>query len=594
MHSKKLATSSITAVIVIVALFLTGCQSGVEVVEIEKEVKIEVEKVVVVEVQKEGKISDEPEYSYKLEEAGDIGEVEVSGDSAAADADAAAAEGEVTLVVAVADDIQTIDTCCTNFIRGNQAEYHIYEMAVNHPTVETASGALVGDTDFTKLEGMYYESWERVGDGTDILVKVRDGITFADGGQMDAEDAVYVLNRAYGTTAGMHWLVDSIMSMDEEAEVVSEMEFIIHTSRPNPLTIPALYMSGSAGLDSEVVKSHATDDDPWAQEWMPKNVAGGSGPFILESRKPDEEVIFRARPDYWQGKSQIDKLVWKVVPEPATRLALLLKGDVDVVEGLTTDELLALEGAPGVKVVTVPSKNMVSIIMNSNVGPTTDVRVRQAISYAVDYEDIVANVYNNGAQRLWGPLPTGSAYSLPGLWKYDRDLDKAKALLAEAGYADGLDITLSMSSARAEHELIAVRVQNHLKEVGINVEIEKLQSSVFAEKKTANEIEVFIDEMLAWIDDPNYVLSLVLQCGVFGNYGAYCNERVDEIIEDGWTELDLEKRHAMFAEAQALIVDEAPWVFLTQPDFHLAMRDNVHGYIHYLNEIVRYYSFYKS
>ena len=100
--------------------------------------------------------------------------------------------------------------------------------------------------------------------------------------------------------------------------------------------------------------------------------------------------------------------------------------------------------------------------------------------------------------------------------------------------------------------------------------------------------------MLAWIDDPNYVLSLVLQCGVFGNYGAYCNERVDEIIENGWTELDLEKRHAMFAEAQALIVDEAPWVFLTQPDFHLAMRDNVHGYIHYLNEIVRYYSFYKS
>jgi peptide/nickel transport system substrate-binding protein len=96
------------------------------------------------------------------------------------------------------------------------------------------------------------------------------------------------------------------------------------------------------------------------------------------------------------------------------------------------------------------------------------------------------------------------------------------------------------------------------------------------------------------VDDPNYVLSLTLQCEVFGNYTDYCNERVDEIIETGWTELDKEKRFKMFQEAQQIIVDEAPWVFLAQPDFHLAARENVHGYVHHLNEIVRYYDFYKE
>ena len=142
--------------------------------------------------------------------------------------------------------------------------------------------------------------------------------------------------------------------------------------------------------------------------------------------------------------------------------------------------------------------------------------------------------------------------------------------------------------------MIAVRVQNQLKEVGINVEIEKLSSSVFAEQKTEKQLPMMVDESLAWVDDPNYVLSLLLQCDVFGNYMAYCNERVDEIIEGGWTELDEEKRFAMFQEAQEIIIDEAPWVFLTQPDFHLAVREDVDGYVHYLNEIVRYYDFYKT
>jgi peptide/nickel transport system substrate-binding protein len=501
-------------------------------------------------------------------------------------------EEGVSLIVAVPDDIQTLDVCCTNFIRGNQAEFHVYDPPVIFPTMELPDGALVGDT--SKVEGMVFESWERQPNGTDIKVKIREGLTFHNGKEITADDVAYMLERSLNTPGGMNWLTNNIMSVTKPATVDGKYELTIHSDRPNPLTIPALYMSGASIADSEEIKAHATEDDPWAMEWLPKNVAGGSGPFYIESWVPDQEVVFRAWPDYWRGKSKIDELIWKIVPSPANRVTLLLNGAVDVVEGLTTEELRALEGKPGVNVLSAPSKNMVYLGMNSSIEPFSNQQVRQAISYAVDYDDIVESVYYGDAQRLKSPLPAGSEYATEEFWAYDTDVEKAKALLAEAGYPDGLDVTLFIDASKAQHELIAVRLQNQLAQAGVNVTIEKLSSSVFAEKKVGKELPFFSDESLAWMDDPNYVLSLTLLSGVFGNYTDYSNERVDEIIEAGWTELDLEKRHEMFKEAQKIIVEEAPWVFLAQPDFHLAARDNVDGYVHYINEIVRYYDFEKT
>ena len=144
------------------------------------------------------------------------------------------------------------------------------------------------------------------------------------------------------------------------------------------------------------------------------------------------------------------------------------------------------------------------------------------------------------------------------------------------------------TSAATRDQQIAVRVQAALREVGITIEIEQLPAAVFAERKVAKELQMFVDESLAWIDDPNYSMSLQLEGGVFGNYADYNNERVNEIIVAGWLEPDQEVRRAMFEEAQRLIVDEAPWVFLAQPDFKIAMRDSVEGFVLYPNEIPRF------
>ena len=149
-------------------------------------------------------------------------------------------------------------------------------------------------------------------------------------------------------------------------------------------------------------------------------------------------------------------------------------------------------------------------------------------------------------------------------------------------------MVLSIDAAKGEHELIAVRIQAHLADIGMDVEIEKLPSTVYAERKVGeNRLQMFIDEGLPWIDDPNYTLSVFLLSGVFGNYSQYENERVDQIINEGWGILDRDARAATFEEAQRIIVDEAPWAFLALPDYKIAMRDTVTGFVLYPNAIPR-------
>ena len=346
------------------------------------------------------------------------------------------------------------------------------------------------------------------------------------------------------------------------------------------------YMTSSVPVDPKVVEKYATEDDPWALEHFATNVENASGPYRIASWLPDQEVVFEKRENYWGTERAYDKIIWKIIPSNAERVQLLSAGVIDVAIGLGTEDFAALAGVDGVVVQRFPSKNKAYVGMGNKFAPFDNVLVRQAVSYGIDYDDILTNVYKGEAQRLRGPIPNGSALSIGDQIGYDRDVDRAIELLAEAGY-DGSPVTLSIDAAKGEHELIAVRVQSQLAEIGMDVEIEVLTATVFAERKVGKQLQMFVDEGLAWIDDPNYELSLTLESGVFGNYADYSNERVDAIIAGGWAEKDPAARRAMFEEAQRIISEEAPWAFLAQPDYKIALRDNIGGFALYPNEIPR-------
>jgi peptide/nickel transport system substrate-binding protein len=491
------------------------------------------------------------------------------------------APAEQVLTIGVPGDIQTLDPCCANFIRSHEALLMMYEVPVIHPSAGS------GVAEATQLESRYFESWEAHSDGLTYTIKVREGVTFDDGEPITAETVRFMVERNLNTPGGGAWLLGNIAQVSQPPVVIDTYTLELTTDQFSPLVMQSFYMSSSVAIDPRVVAENATDDDPWAIEFLSRNASNASGPYQLVSRVPDQEVVFEARDDFYLGKPAYDRIVWKVIPSPAERVQLLKAGAIDVAVGLGTEEFVALEGAEGVNVIKASSKNMAYIGMNNSIAPFDNKTVRQAVSYAVDYDDILENVYQGDAGRLWGPLPNGAAFSLGDQIGYTQDTAMATALLDEAGW-DGQTVTLSIDSAKAEHQLIAVRVQAALRDVGIDVEIEQLPAAVFAERKVAKELQMFVDESLAWIDDPNYSMSLQLEGGVFGNYADYNNERVNEIIVAGWLEPDQEVRRAMFEEAQRLIVDEAPWVFLAQPDFKIAMRDSVEGFVLYPNEIPRF------
>lgn len=496
-------------------------------------------------------------------------------------------QGTTTLTIAIPDDIQTLDTCCANFIRANTALAQIYDSPVIHPKVAAGEdGTMVGDA--AKIEGVTFESWTASPDGRTYTIKVRKGLKFHDGSDVTAQDLAYMIERQLGTKGGGNWLMTNIAFLTKKPKVVDDSTLEITTDAASQLTMQSFYMTSSGAIDPEVVKRNATAEDPWAEKWMAKNEANGSGPYVLKEWTPDQQVVFEAFPGYWRGKAKIDRIVWKIVPSAAERVNLLRSGTVDMAEGLGTEEFQALQGAQGVKIVKAPSLNMAYVGMHNKQAPFDDQAVRQAVSYAVNYDEILQTVYRGDARRAYGPIPSGSQFSLEDQIGYKTDAAKAKDLLGSAGYT-GKPVALSIDSSRAEHQQIAVRVQAALKAVGMETQIEQLTPAVFAERKAGKKLQMFVDEMLPWIDDPDYELSLTLQCGVFGNYTDYCNKDVDQIINDGWTERDAAKRKTMFEQAQRTIVEEAPMVFLAQPDFKLAMREHVQGYVHYINEIPRYY-----
>ncbi len=513
--------------------------------------------------------------------------------AAAAEAETAAAEPppppepedtERVLVVGVPGDIETLDTCCANFIRAHEALELVYEPPVLHRTVEQ-NGALVGAAG--DLMPRYFESWEAHPDGLTYTIKVRPGVLFDDGTEVTAETVRFMTERNLNTPGGANWLLRNIAFIQEPPEVLDKYTLRFTSSEASPMVMEHFYMTSSAIIDPKVIEKYATEDDPWAMEHLSRNVENASGPFRLVSRTPDQEVVFEARENYSFEPQAYDKIIWKIIPSNAERVQLLKAGVIDVAIALGTEDFAALEGAEGVNVERFPSKNLAYMGLGNRLAPFDDKTVRQAVSYAVDYDDILDNVYKGEAQRLYGPIAPGSYSSLGDSIGYRRDLAKAQELLDSSSY-DGSPVVLSIDAAKGEHELIAVRIQAHLADIGMDVEIEKLPSPVYAERKVSDpRMQMFIDEGLPWIDDPNYTLSVFMLSGVFGNYAQYENERVDQIINEGWGILDRDERAATFEEAQRIIVDDAPWVFLALPDYKIAMRDTVEGFVLYPNAIPR-------
>ena len=393
-----------------------------------------------------------------------------------------------TLTVAMDGDIETIDPMFSHFQKANEVNYNIEDQFFRYGTAPAATGTETYVT--TDIQGSSIESWDMAEDGLSVVLNIRDGMTFhGTGNPVTADDFIYWFDRAVGTESGGLWNINT--GNIESWEKTGPLQIALTFKDKSPYFFYLFRDQSQAPMDMLAITENATDDDPWATKWVAGNDAG-SGEYMIESWTPGQEMVLCANPDYWAGQPYFKRVVLKFIPSEADRVLLLTQGEVDIAQTLSVDALNNIRDMPGVGVISEPTRNQIIMGLNNNTAPFDNKLVRQAMSYAVPYEAIIDGVYGGQAQLSKGPIPVGGQYYDESLWPYDTDIEKAKALLAEAGYADGFSFQTHISTGDASIEQLAVFLQTALKEIGVDMQIQQDTAAVFAEGQDARTQQSWI------------------------------------------------------------------------------------------------------
>ena len=383
----------------------------------------------------------------------------------------------------------------------HEAERNVYDSLLNFETIyDEESGFLIPDFN-TQIPSLA-ESVELSEDSCTVTVKLREGVISHAGNELTTEDVKYKWDRAYDLGANIWNFCGMFSGITDLAqiEIIDDYTFSVTTPKPNPLATVFLAHLGQQMLDSEEIAKHATDDDPWATDWMSQYEAG-YGPYTITSFVPGDQVVFEKHEQYWDAENApyYEKVIMKEIPESANRVSMLLSGDVDAATTLNASELKELEGKDGVKVMHFKGNMTVHIGFSCNEKPYDDSRVRQALNYAFPYDEVIDTVYMGYASRSTSVVPSIYPDHTSDHWAFDTDLQKAKQLLTEAGYADGFTTNVYIENTNPAMEQIAILMQSNFREIGVEVNIQKLSTGDY-NNRIFNTINILSTKSLTCYD----------------------------------------------------------------------------------------------
>lgn len=427
-------------------------------------------------------------------------------------------------------------------------------------------------------------------DGQNWTLVIKEGATFPSGNPITAEDVKWSKDRAFAASANVAGVYRLIGLTDpSQVEVVDERTVVFHQEWPSALTEQIQAISLFI-YDSKLLQEHATADDPWAAEWVAQNPADG-GYFVVDSFTPGQEIVLKANPAYIaDNAANVETVRFTIVSDTASAAVLLREGDVDVAYGLSTNEILDLEGADGVSIISSPSNNMVYIPMNTQSGPLADAKVREALAYAVPYEQIISTVYGGEARRPQSFIPIDMPGYTEAGFPYETDSAKAAELLAAAGAGD-LALELVYPAEDGAAEQIAILIQAAFGEVGVTVTPTPLDPATLGERRAAKDIDMQVATGQQWVNDVEYLANNALVTGAYLNYAEYSNPVVDEAVASARTITDDAEREALWLDVQEQLAADVPYIPLAQPNFLLPVRSDVAGFVYPLDGLVRYNTF---
>jgi len=458
-----------------------------------------------------------------------------------------------------------------------ESAVNIYEGLVRHPLKTGADGK--PELDFGAFEPHFAESWTVSDDGLEYIFKIRPNVRSPYSNALTAEDVLWTYRKSESQRRTGVFMKSVAQIKSVEALGPDRVKFVLNV--PNRIFLAVMALHIPAIFDSTEAKKHATPDDPFAARWLGQNSAG-FGPYHVQEVRQGQQAIFIANPNYAFEQPYYNRIIWREVPSAATRVALVRTGQVQYAEQLPLQQIAELRRERNVRVESVLGTASATVRMNPRFEPFTDQRVRQAVAYATDYEAIGNVVFMGMATRSRSTL----APKIPGsieAFTYETDYEKAKQLLAEAGHADGIDITLEYSTNWWWEEGVALQMQASLAKAGIRATPKRIPPTEMTSRRSVNvwTLPFMTHWAASFVADPSYNLFLSCHSRGGSNVNANSNPRLDQLIEASISERDDAKWAELVAEAQREQARYATMVELFLPGNHEVFAARVDGFVWY-------------
>lgn len=473
-----------------------------------------------------------------------------------------------TLVIGVSADVHLLDPAVSSDNLDWRQIYPAYDRLVKYKVVKGEGS--------TEVEPMAAESWKVSPDGMVWTIKIRKGIKFDDGTPLDAKAVKFSFERVLKIGKGPADNLGAIKTVD----VVDDYTVKITLKSPFGPFLQALATDASSIINPNVMK-HEKDGD-LAQAWLAQNM-DGSGPFKMTEWSRGERFVMEAKPNYWGPKPKLKKVIIRFMRESSDQRMALEKGDIDIADGILIDQIAPLEKNPNIAVRKYPSQLVEYVYLNCQKPSLNNKLVRQALNYAVDYKGIIDHVLQGRGVQMRGPIAKGMWGYDPNAFQYQRDVNKTKTLLKEAGLSKGLELKLIFSERRPTWEQIATILQSNFADIGVNLKLELMANPTLRDKIDRGDFELCLGAWSPDYADPSMFMNFWFDSknfGLPGNRAFYKNEKVDGLIRKALELSDQKERIKLYTEATKIILDEAPYIFLYQTQTIIPMRKWVKRYVY--------------
>ncbi|MFB5662283.1 ABC transporter substrate-binding protein [Alteribacillus sp. HJP-4] len=421
----------------------------------------------------------------------------------------------------------------------------------------------------TELEPSLATEWEANEEGDEFTLQLREGVTFHDGAEFNAEAVVANVERwmssedyvYYGSMFGGY--EDSEDNIIESVEATGDYEVTFSLRDSSAPFLKNLAMSPFAIASPDSFDT--LGEEP-----------AGTGPFTLSDWSRNDSITLEKNEEYWEdGKPYLNRVIFQVIPDNSSRLTALQNGEVDLIDGVNPSDQDQIEGDENLEAFMRPPLNVAYMPMNNEEEPFDEPLVRRAFNHAIDKQALIDGFYEGNAEPAKNMLPPTIAGYNDEVEGYEYDPEAAIDLLEEAGYEEGeLTIDLwTMDNPRPympAPQKIAESIQSDLDEIGVTAEIKTMDWSSYLEAAQNGEMPAFL---IGWIGDngdaDNFLYTL-LGTGSGNNYSNYSNEEVDAVLREAQAETDEEVREELYMEAQELLNEDAPTVPLVHYESILA------------------------